>query len=78
MPRRSGRIVDTGLSVDRVHIAKAREAGADDIAIHDTILVASAFCMFNRYVDGLAARTPDEREDYVPLGKLIAEKGYVR
>jgi uncharacterized peroxidase-related enzyme len=72
------RVVDTGLSVDRVHIAKAREAGADDIAIHDTILVAAAFCMFNRYVDGLAARTPDEREDYLPLGKLIAEKGYVR
>lgn len=71
-------VADTGLSVDRVHIAKAREAGADDVAIHDAILVAAAFCMFNRYVDGLAARTPDDREDYLPMGKVLAEQGYVR
>lgn len=72
------RVADTGLAVDKVHIAKAREAGADDVAIHDTVLVAAAFCMFNRYVDGLAARTPDDRDDYKPMGKMLAELGYVR
>lgn len=72
------RVVETGLAVDKVHIARAREAGADDIAIHDTVLVAAAFCMYNRYVDGLAARTPDDRDDYKSMGKMLAEMGYVR
>jgi hypothetical protein len=34
--------------------------------------------MFNRYVDGLAAPTPQDEVDYVPMGKMLAEQGYVR
>ena len=43
-------------------IARAREEGATDTEIHDTVLIAAAFCMYNRYVDGLGAWTPDDRE----------------
>jgi hypothetical protein len=44
---------------------KARAAGADDKAIHDTVLIAAAFCMFNRYVDGLAPRNSLGRTRFV-------------
>ena len=50
--RRDGRLVQSA-DIDR-----ARAAGADDKAIHDTILIAAAFCMFNRYVDGLGTQAP--------------------
>jgi uncharacterized peroxidase-related enzyme len=47
-------------SVTEEDVQQAREAGADDRSIHDTILIASMFCMFNRYVEGLATWTPKE------------------
>ena len=68
--RIGGRIVDAGL------IAKARSLGADDNHIHDTVLISAAFCMFNRYVDGLKAITPPAKEDYVAMGERMATKGY--
>ena len=43
-----------GKNVTTVDIESARNAGATDKEIHDTVLIAAAFCMFNRYVDGLA------------------------
>lgn len=67
-----------GKHVDKSDVDSARQAGADDVAIHDTVLVAAAFCMFNRYVDGLAARTPEPGPAYAMMGKMLAEKGYVR
>jgi uncharacterized peroxidase-related enzyme len=68
--RRDGRLV-TSEDVDR-----ARQAGADDQAIHDTVLIAAMFCMFNRYVDGLATWTPDDPAVYETIGARIAAKGY--
>lgn len=59
-------------------VEEAREAGADDIAIHDTVLIASAFCMFNRYVDGLGATTPEPGKVYEEMGEMLAKQGYVR
>lgn len=59
-------------------IAAARAQGADDIAIHDTVLVAAAFSMFNRYVDGLATWQPAEPEAYREMGQKMAEHGYLR
>jgi AhpD family alkylhydroperoxidase len=50
--------------------------GATDREIHDTVLIAAAFCMFNRYVDGLAAMTPTDLDSYDARGRQIAEKGY--
>ena len=58
-------------------IAEARRAGANDQEIHDTVLVAAAFCMFNRYVDGLATFAPADPDFYRARGALLAENGYV-
>ena len=44
--------------------------------IHDTVLIAAAFSMFNRYVDGLASFTPTDAATYEEMGKRMAEKGY--
>ncbi len=47
----AGKVQEGGKKVTSVEIARAREAGATDLEIHDTVLIAAAFCMFNRYVD---------------------------
>lgn len=67
-----------GKHVTDAQIALAREAGASDVEIHDTVLIAAAFCMFNRYVDGLATFAPPNREDYAEMGQEIVRHGYVR
>ena len=69
--RRDGRLVQSE------DVACARAAGADDKAIHDTVLIAAAFCMFNRYVDGLGTWAPEEPAAYIASGKRLAEQGYV-
>ena len=65
-----------GRSVTADDIGKARAAGADDRAIHDTVLIAAAFAMFNRYVDGLATLTPDDPAHYEMHARHLAESGY--
>lgn len=67
-----------GKNVGVDDVAAARAAGADDVAIHDTVLVAAAFCMFNRYVDGLAAPTPEPGPAYAMMGQRLAGQGYLR
>ena len=69
--RRDGRLVQTA-DIDR-----ARAEGADDKAIHDTVLIAAAFCMFNRYVDGLGTWAPDDPAAYEDAGRRLATQGYV-
>ncbi|GLU53014.1 carboxymuconolactone decarboxylase family protein [Dyadobacter frigoris] len=59
-------------------IAAAREAGAVDQEIHDTVLIAAAFCMFNRYVDGLGTWASKENEAYREMGERMAFVGYNR
>jgi uncharacterized peroxidase-related enzyme len=66
-----------GRYVTQDHIDRARKAGADDRAIHDTVLISAAFCMFNRYVDGLGSWTPDEQGIYEQIGSRLAVNGYV-
>lgn len=55
----------------------ARAAGADDKAIHDTVLIAAAFCMFNRYVDGLGTWAPSEQAIYDEMGARLGSHGYL-
>jgi uncharacterized peroxidase-related enzyme len=69
--RRDGRLVQAA-DVDR-----ARAEGADDKAIHDTVLIAAAFCMFNRYVEGLGTWAPQDPAAYVESGLRLANQGYV-
>jgi uncharacterized peroxidase-related enzyme len=67
-----------GKQVNEKDVEAARLAGATDLEIHDTVLIAAAFCMFNRYVDGLATWTPDDSRAYDEMGRRIAQEGYLR
>ncbi|WP_041258350.1 carboxymuconolactone decarboxylase family protein [Fibrella aestuarina] len=67
---------ESGLSVTSQQIAAARELGADDRDIHDTVLIAAAFSMFNRYVDGLATWSPEDPAAYLGMGESLATRGY--
>jgi uncharacterized peroxidase-related enzyme len=73
----AGKVQQGGKSVTSDDIAQARQQGATDLEIHDTVLIASAFCMFNRYVDGLATFAPQDPDFYRVRGAYVAEKGYV-
>ena len=68
---RSGRAVTAG------HVAWARGAGASDVEIHDTVLIAAMFCMFNRYVDGLATTVPDDPAVYAAGAQRLVTQGYL-
>jgi uncharacterized peroxidase-related enzyme len=70
--QRSGRDVTAEL------VAQARASRATDLEIHDTVLIAAAFCMFNRYVDGLATVVPDDEAVFDLIGKRLVENGYIR
>lgn len=74
----AGQVQQGGKHVTSEHIAQARKAGATDIEIHDTVLIAAAFCMYNRYVDGLATWAPREPEAYSAMGAHLAERGYLQ
>ena len=65
-----------GKNVTSMQIEKAKAAGATEMEIHDTVLIAAAFCMFNRYVDGLGTWAPQDREFYVNRAKSRADEGY--
>jgi uncharacterized peroxidase-related enzyme len=66
-----------GRQVTDDDVARARTEGATDVEIHDAVLIAAAFCMFNRYVDGLGTWAPPERADYEANGRMIVDGGYV-
>ncbi|MBZ5855921.1 carboxymuconolactone decarboxylase family protein [Flavihumibacter profundi] len=66
-----------GKKVTATMVDDARQKGATDREIHDTVLIAAAFCMFNRYVDGLATWAPEDRMYYVNRAARRAEEGYV-
>ena len=72
----AGKVQVLGKEVSEADVAAARAQGAGDREIHDTVLIAATFCMFNRYVDGLASFTPTDPEAYKAMGERLAEKGY--
>ena len=74
----AGKVQKGGKQVTAADIARARKHGATDKEIHDTVLIAAAFCMYNRYVDGLATWQPSDPEQYREMGKRLAHEGYVR
>lgn len=69
--QKGGRFVTVDL------IEAAKQSGATDKEIHDTVLIAAAFCMFNRYVDGLATWAPQDRQVYVDRAPTRAAQGYI-
>ena len=74
--RIAAKVQKDGRLVEQADVEAARVEGADDKAIHDTILIAAAFCMFNRYVDGLASWAPADPAAYDEMGRRMAEQGY--
>ena len=58
-------------------VEKARSAGATDLEIHDTVLIAALFCLYNKYVDGLASVTPTEPAFYDRLAGILKTSGYL-
>jgi uncharacterized peroxidase-related enzyme len=72
----AGRVQQGGRQVRPEDIARARREGATDLEIHDTVLIAAAFCMFNRYVDGLDTLTPTDPDGYRERAGFVAAHGY--
>jgi alkylhydroperoxidase/carboxymuconolactone decarboxylase family protein YurZ len=73
----AGKVQQDGKLVTQVDVEAARVLGATDIEIHDTVLIAAAFCMYNRYVDGLDTVLPDEEALFRERGRRVARDGYV-
>jgi uncharacterized peroxidase-related enzyme len=73
----AGKVQRDGKLVTSEDIAAARQQGATDVEIHDTVLIAAAFCMYNRYVDGLDTWQPRDESLYRERGKKTAREGYV-
>ena len=72
----AGSVQKGGKHVTNDQIENARRIGATDKEIHDTVLIAAAFCMFNRYVDGLDTWAPQDRQVYIDRAAMRAEEGY--
>jgi uncharacterized peroxidase-related enzyme len=72
----AAKVQQGGRFVGAEDVARARAEGATDTEIHDTVLIAAAFCMFNRYVDGLATWTPTDPEGYRQRAGYVAAHGY--
>jgi uncharacterized peroxidase-related enzyme len=75
--RIAGKVQVSGKKVTPEDIDAARAQGATDREIHDTVLIAAAFCMYNRYVDGLATWAPRDRQFYVDRAPTRAAEGYI-
>ncbi|MFC4017083.1 carboxymuconolactone decarboxylase family protein [Micromonospora sp. GCM10011542] len=74
--RIAGAVQVDGRSVTTEMVANARAQGATDVEIHDTVLIAAAFSMYNRYVDGLGTFAPDGQDAYTDSARRIVEFGY--
>ena len=72
----AGKVQKGGKHVTPEDVQNARDLGATDVEIHDTVLIAAAFCMYNRYVDGLGTWQPQDESMYAAMGKHLATEGY--
>ena len=74
----AGKVQQGGKYVTTEDIERAQNAGSTDLEIHDTVLIAAAFCMFNRYVDGLATWAPDDESIYRQMADRVVKLGYTQ
>lgn len=72
----AAQVQESGKSVEKETITHAKQLGASDIEIHDTVLIASLFSMYNRYVDGLATFAPSDPAFYENLALRLRDHGY--
>jgi uncharacterized peroxidase-related enzyme len=73
----AARVREGGQQVTNDDVNRARQEGATDEELHDTVLIAAAFCMVNRYLDGLGVVTPDDPEFYRRRAAVLARDGYL-
>ena len=74
--RIAGAVQQTGRAVTPELVEAARAEGATDLEVHDTVLIAAAFCMYNRYVDGLGTLSSEEPAAYQAGVPFIVSRGY--
>ena len=74
----AGKVQQDGKLVTAADVEAARREGSTDLEIHDTVLIAAAFCMYNRYVDGLGTVQPHDEALYRERGRMVARNGYVQ
>jgi uncharacterized peroxidase-related enzyme len=74
----AAQVQKSGKSVTDQAIQDAKSTGASDLEIHDTVLIAAAFCMFNRYVDGLATWSHNDMDLFRKRGAQVAREGYTQ
>ena len=74
----AGKVQKGGKHVTGEDVERARQQGATDKEIHDTVLIAAAFCMYNRYVDGLGTWQPTDPKVYREMGRSMADAGYLK
>jgi len=75
----AGKVRSDARTVSTADVEKAKQEGATDREIHDTVLIAAAFCMYNRYVDGLATNAPaaEEKKTWEEMGYKMGAIGYI-
>ncbi|MGC4049981.1 MAG: peroxidase-related enzyme [Paludibaculum sp.] len=73
----AGKVQQGGKLVRTEDVDRARTHGATDLEIHDTVLIAAAFCMYNRYVDGLATWAPQDMDSYRQRAATVGQNGYL-
>lgn len=73
----AGKVQRGGKNVETADIERARQHGATDLEIHDAVLIAAAFCMYNRYVDGLATWTPTDQAGFRERAAKVVDEGYL-
>jgi uncharacterized peroxidase-related enzyme len=74
----AAQVQQSGRNVTNESIQNAKAAGATDVEIHDTVLIAALFCLYNRYVDGLSTITPSDPSFYKGLAERLKNHGYNR
>jgi uncharacterized peroxidase-related enzyme len=74
----AGKVQKLGKEVSMEDVETARQQGATDMEIHDTVLIAALFCLYNRYVDGLGTYRPEDPAYYQKLASRLVTVGYGR
>ncbi len=74
----AAKVQKLGKEVHADDIALARRYEATDREIHDTVLIAALFCLYNRYVDGLGTYRPEDPAYYEKLASRLVTVGYMR
>ena len=74
----AAKVQKSGTAVQRGDVDLAKEQGATEADIHDAVLIAAAFCMYNRYVDGLGTFAPERGHSaYKDIGQMLGTDGYM-